>query len=232
MSEGIYGQLNVGIGSSDERERVLENRRRAVDALLPGASLATLYQVHSARVVMLNEAPTLDQREEADAMVTDRRGLLLGILTADCVPVLYCDAQAQVIGAAHSGWKGALGGVNEATLDAMEALGARRERVSAAIGPCIAQMSYEVDSGFRDRFLTDDDGNDRFFTAGTPGHFQFDLEAYVAARLAAAGVGRVDAPGIDTYANETDYFSYRRTTHRAEPDYGRQLSAIGLALKD
>ena len=228
-SEGIFDSLNVGLGSADERECVFENRRRTVDALLPDAQLATLYQVHSARVVTLSEAPALDQRAEADAMVTDRPGLLLGILTADCVPVLYCDREAGVIGAAHSGWKGAIGGVNEATVAAMEALGARAERIAAAIGPCIAQPSYEVDSGFRDRFLADDSGNGRFFATGRPDHFQFDLEGYVAARLTAAGLGQVDAMGIDTYANEADYFSYRRTTHRAEPDYGRQLSAIGLS---
>lgn len=228
-SDGIFAGLNVGLGSDDDRDAVMENRQRVVDSLLPGAKLATLYQVHSAKVVTLTEAPGFDERPEADAMVTDRPGLLLGILTADCVPVLFHDPKANVVGAAHSGWKGAIGGVNEATLAAMDALGASRDTICAVVGPCIAQASYEVDEGFRDRFIADDAANAAFFAAGSPGHHQFDLEGYVGARLRAAGLGQVTLLGVDTYANEADYFSFRRATHRSEPDYGRQISVIGLA---
>jgi YfiH family protein len=153
---------------------------------------------------------------------------LLGILTADCVPVLLADAQAGVVGAAHAGWKGALGGVTDATIAAMEELGARRDRIAAAIGPCIARASYEVDDAFAARFEQADPTNERFFAAGRAGHQQFDIEAYVLARLAAAGVVRIEALGRDTYANPQSFFSYRRATHRGEPDYGREISLIGL----
>jgi len=228
VSQGMHGGLNVGLGSDDDRAAITENRRRAVEAVAPGYDLVTVHQVHSADAVVATAAWPDDARPRADAIVTDRPGLLLGILTADCAPILFADAQAGVIGAAHAGWKGAIGGVTDATLDAMETLGARRDHIVAAIGPCIARASYEVDDAFRDRFSDADPANERFFFDGRPGHCQFDLEAYVAARLAAAGIGRVEALGLDTYANEDRFFSYRRATHRGEPDYGREIALIGL----
>jgi YfiH family protein len=161
-------------------------------------------------------------------LVTDRPGLLLGILTADCVPVLFADVAAGVVGAAHAGWKGAIGGVTDATIDAMETLGARRDRIAAAVGPCIARASYEVDENFFARFCTADPANEFFFADGRPGHYQFDIEAYVVARIAAAGVPTIEALGLDTYAHEDRFFSYRRATHRGEPDYGREIALIGL----
>jgi YfiH family protein len=200
-----------------------------VEAVLPGAQLVTVHQVHSAEAVIVTEPFADDARPPVDAIVTDRPGLLLGILTADCAPVLLADAEAGVVGAAHAGWKGALNGVTDATLAAMEKLGARRDRIAAAIGPCIARASYEVDEAFVRRFEEADPTNERFFFAGRPGHQQFDLEAYVAARLAAAGLGRVETLGLDTYADDRAFFSFRRATHRREADYGREISLIGLA---
>lgn len=226
VSSGIHAGLNVGIGSHDDAAAVAENRARAAQAVLPGATLVTPYQIHSAECITVR-AP-FDERPRGDALVTDRPGLALGILTADCAPVLLSDRAAGVVGAAHAGWKGALGGVTDSTILAMEALGARRERIAAAIGPCIARASYEVDAAFAQRFEADAPANERFFAEGRDGHFQFDLEAYVAHRLAAAGVTRVAMLGRDTYADEARYFSYRRATHRGEPDYGRQISIIGL----
>jgi YfiH family protein len=226
VSTGIHAGLNVGIGSDDDAAAVAENRERALAAVLPGGDLATLYQVHSATVVTLDAAPA--ERPRADAMVTDRPGLALGILTADCAPVLLVDHQAGVVGAAHAGWKGAVAGVAEATVAAMIALGARADRIAAAIGPCIARASYEVDDAFRTRVAAIDPANERFFADGRAGHHRFDLEAFVTARLAAAGVGRIEALGLDTYADEARFFSYRRSTHRGEPSYGRQIAIIGL----
>ncbi|QNQ09402.1 peptidoglycan editing factor PgeF [Sphingomonas alpina] len=226
VSTGVHAGLNVGIGSEDDPAAVAENRVRAADAVLPGATLVTPFQIHSADVIAVT-AP-FAERPRGDALVTDRPGLLLGILTADCAPVLFVDPQAGVIGAAHAGWKGAIGGVTDATIAAMEALGARRDRIAAAIGPCIARASYEVDDGFMQRFATDDPANERFFAPGKPGHHQFDLEAYVTARLATAGLTRIEALGLDTYADEGRFFSFRRATHRGEPGYGRQISLIGL----
>jgi len=229
VSTGVVAGLNVGLGSQDDRAAIAENRRRAVAAVLPGAALVTLHQVHSAEAVAV-AAPFPDAgRPHADALVTDRPGLALGILTADCAPVLLADRLAGVVGAAHAGWKGALGGVCANVVAAMEALGARRERIAAAVGPCIARPSYEVDTAFLARYEAADPANERFFRPGRPGHHQFDLEAYVGARLAAAGLGRVELMGIDTYANAGDYFSFRRATHCGEPDYGRQMSLIGIA---
>ncbi|KPF78391.1 polyphenol oxidase [alpha proteobacterium AAP81b] len=226
VSGGIFASLNVGLGSSDDPAAVAENRRRAVAAVAPGAALLTLHQVHSAKVVTVT-APFAD-RPHADAMVTATPGLALGILTADCAPILLADGDAGVIGAAHSGWKGALADIPAATVAAMVALGARPDRIVAAIGPCIARASYEVDSGFRERFTTADPEHDAFFTRGRGDRWQCDLEGLVARRLANAGVGRVVALGIDTYADADRWFSYRRTTHAGEPDYGRQLSLIAL----
>ena len=161
-------------------------------------------------------------------MVSRTPGIALGILTADCAPVLFADAQAGVVGAAHAGWKGALAGVTDATIAAMEKIGARRDRIAAAIGPCIARASYEGDEGFLARFTAVDPENERFFASGRDERYQFDLEAYVTHRLAAAGLARIEALGLDTYAQSDRFYSYRRATHKGEPDYGRQISLIGL----
>ena len=225
VSAGLIAGLNVGLGADDEQDAVAENRRRAVEAVLPGAALVTVYQVHSADAVPVSGSWPQDARPRADAMATARPGLLLGIVTADCAPVLFADREAGVIGAAHAGWRGAHGGVLEATLAEMESLGARRERIVAAIGPAIAQASYEVDEDFRVQFS---EADACFFAPGRPGRWQFDLEGYAATRLERAGIGRVDRLGLDTYADEARFFSFRRATHRGEPTYGRQFSLIGL----
>ncbi|QIL03263.1 peptidoglycan editing factor PgeF [Sphingomonas sinipercae] len=227
VSTGVVAGLNVGTGSADDPEAIAENRRRAVDAVLPGALLATVFQVHSGDAVFVAEPWPHEARPKADAMVTDRPGLLLGILTADCAPVLFADAQAGVIAAAHAGWRGALAGVTDATIALMEQRGARRDRIAAAVGPCIARASYEVDEGFRDRFVAADPANAAFFSPGA-GRPHFDLEGYVAQRLRNAGLAQVETLGLDTYAAEDRFFSFRRATHRGEPDYGRQVSLIGL----
>jgi hypothetical protein len=228
VSLGVCAGLNVGLGSGDDRDAIAENRRRAVAAVAAGARLVTVHQVHSPDALYAAAPWPDDARPRADAIVTDRPGLALAILTADCTPVLLADRQAGVIAAAHAGWKGALGGVIEATLALMERYGADRGRVAAAVGPVIARKSYEVDEAFLRRFAEADPGNDRFFGPGRAGHHQFDLEAYVLARLAAAGVTRAEALGLDTYADADRFYSYRRATHRGEPDYGRQISLIAL----
>lgn len=228
VSTGVVSGLNVGLGTSDELAAVAENRRRAVEAVQPGARLATVYQVHSPLCVTVAEPWPDAERPHADALVTDRPGLLLGVVTADCAPVLLADPVAGVIGAAHAGWKGAVGGVTDATIAAMEALGAKRGRIVAAIGPCIAQASYEVDAGFRARFITEMSDNGQFFVPGQPGHFQFDLAGYVAHRLKTAGIGAVEPLSLDTYPDAERFYSFRRATHCNEPDYGRQISLIGL----
>ena len=228
VSRGVVQGLNVGLGSGDDAAAIAENRRRAGEAVLPGAKLVTCYQVHSAKCVVAGDW-TEDQRPEADALVTDQPGVLLAILTADCAPVLFADPAAGVVGAAHAGWKGAIGGVCEATVEAMLGLGARRERITAAVGPCIAQASYEVDTAFRANFLAQSAVNAQFFAKGREDHWQFDLSSYVAGRLRGAGLGRVETLALDTYAEEARFYSFRRATHRAEPAYGRQISLIGLA---
>jgi YfiH family protein len=228
VSTGELAGLNVGFGSNDDRAAIDENRRRAVAAVLPEAELATVHQIHSAEVVFADRAWPQQERPRADAMVTDRPGLLLGILTADCAPVLFADAGAGVIGAAHAGWRGAIAGVTDATIDAMEQLGARRERICAAVGPCIAQPSYEVDEAFRERFLEEDTSNEQFFNPGAAGKPHFNLPGYIEHRLRSAGV-QVEALNLDTYADADRFYSYRRATHRGEADYGRQVSLIGLA---
>lgn len=228
VSTGIYAGLNVGIGSDDDRASVLENRRLATNAVMPGAKLARVYQIHSDDVVTITEANDQDDPPKADAMVTKTPGILLGIVTADCVPVLFADRQVGVIGAAHAGWKGAITGVTDNTISTMEALGADRARIVCAVGPCIAQKSYEVDAAFFRRFANDDPANERFFADGKPGHYQFDIEGYVAARLAAAGIGKVECLGEDTYSQPDRFFSYRRSCHLGEQGYGRQISLIGL----
>lgn len=228
ISTGIYAGLNCSLGSDDLRENVLENRRRAIAAVMPGAALARVYQIHSPDVVTVTGPIDQDNPPKADALVTDRPNILLAVQTADCVPVLFADLQAGVVGAAHSGWKGAFTGINENTINAMEALGAARARITCAIGPCIAQKSYEVDAGFFERFANADPENARFFRDGKVGHYQFDIEGYVAARLAAAGIGTVECLGQDTYSQPERFFSYRRSCHRNEPGYGGQMSVIGL----
>jgi polyphenol oxidase len=200
----------------------------AVTLAMTGRTLVRVKQVHSALCVTAGDWAD-DARPEADALVTNRRGLALGIVTADCAPVLLADEAAGVIGAAHAGWKGAIGGVTDATITAMEALGATRTNIAAAIGPCIARKSYEVDEGFRTRFTQEDPANERFFTGGTrAAHHQFDLEAYVVHRLAAAGLTRIEALGEDTYSQPSRFHSFRRATHEGVPDYGRQISLIAL----
>jgi polyphenol oxidase len=229
VSTGIFESLNCSLGSDDGRDNVLENRRRAVSAVLPEAALARVYQIHSPDVVTVTGPIDQFDPPKADALVTDRPNILIAVQTADCVPVLFADAQAGVVGAAHSGWKGAFTGVNENTITAMEALGADRSRIACAIGPCIAQKSYEVDDGFFRRFAEADEANERFFAGGKPGHHQFDIEGYVAARLAAAGIARVQCFGEDTYSQPDRFFSYRRSCHKEEPGYGGQMSLIGIS---
>lgn len=228
VSTGIFTSLNCGPGSGDERASVIANRRRVAEAL--AADLINVHQIHSGTAVTVTEAWALGEGPKADAMVTDRPGIALGILTADCAPVLFADPQAGVIGAAHAGWKGAFGGVLEATLEAMEALGAERGRVRAAIGPCIAQPAYEVGPEFRERFVAADPANAQYFIASERAeHFRFNLEDYVAARLGTAGAGQIARLSACTYTRDGDFFSFRRTTHKGETDYGRQISAIALS---
>jgi purine-nucleoside/S-methyl-5'-thioadenosine phosphorylase / adenosine deaminase len=229
VSTGELAGLNVGYGSADDRAAIAENRRRAIAALAPRAQLATVHQVHSAEAVVVERPWDQDARPRADAMVTDRPGLLLGILTADCAPVLLADPDAKVIGAAHAGWRGALAAVIDSTITAMERLGASRENIRATVGPCIGAESYEVDDTFRARFVEADPGNVSFFSDGAAGKPHFDLPRYVVHRLMLAGIGEIEALHLDTYAEHDRFYSYRRATHLGEADYGRQLSAIALA---
>ena len=229
VSEGIYRGLNVGVGSKDAPSHVSENRVRIVHALGSNFSdVMTPYQVHSAAVHVATKPFPLDiaEKPRCDAIVTAMPGLPIGIVTADCGPVLFADAEAGAIGAAHAGWKGAVGGVLEATLDAMEGLGADRSRIIAVLGPTISQANYEVGSEFLDRF----DAHERdawFVPSAREGHAMFDLPGYILQRLRRTGV-QAAWTGHCTYADEPAFFSYRRTTHRGEPDYGRQMSAIML----
>lgn len=228
VSKGIYASLNCGPGSSDDPAAVQENRRRVAAALGATEGLVSLYQVHGREVVVVGEDYDLSVRPKADGMVTTRRGIALGILSADCAPVLFADKEAGVIGACHAGWRGALAGVTDATIAAMEKLGGERRRIRAAIGPAIGQPSYEVSAPFRDTFLDAEADNARFFAAGRrDGHWQFDLPGYLLQRLQRAGVEAQDL-ALDTCADPTRFFSYRRTTLAGEPDYGRQISAILL----
>lgn len=229
VSGGLYMSLNCGPGSADASAAVKENRRRVAAALGAEKGLVSLYQVHGRDVVTVDsDFDVAGPRPKADAMVTACRGIALGILTADCAPVLFADTKAGVIGACHAGWRGALAGVTDATVEAMERLGASRERVRAAIGPLIRQPSYEVSDAFRDGFLDAASGNAAFFTAGRrEGHWQFDLPGYLMQRLQKSGVGAEDLK-LDTCSDPARFFSYRRTTLAGEPDYGRQVSAIVL----
>ncbi len=229
-SEGIYASLNCGLGSDDDKARVHENRRRAMAEIgLDESDLRTVYQIHSADVVTVTDRSTDTRAIKADAMVTTLPDIALGVLAADCAPVLLADGQAEVVGAAHAGWRGAVSGVIEATVAAMAGLGAQPNRITAVIGPCISQDSYEVGAEFPQPFHQQDLENARFFVPGRrDGHWQFDLAGYVLSRLEAAGIAAASALGTDTYGDE-DLFSYRRTCHRGEPDYGRNLSVIALA---
>ncbi|HEX3675528.1 MAG TPA: peptidoglycan editing factor PgeF [Rhizomicrobium sp.] len=228
VSTGIFASLNCGPGSGDDLAAVQTNRERVREALA-AVHLVTLYQVHSADAVIVNAPWEMGKGPHADAMATATRGIALGILTADCAPVLLADTQAGVIGAAHAGWKGAFTGVIGSVLAAMEKLGADRQRVCAAIGPAISQANYEVGPEFHDRFHDADQDAGRFFAlSDRAGHFRFDLEAYVVHRLREAGVGAVEGVFRDTYSQDTEFFSFRRATHRGETGYGRQISAIAL----
>jgi hypothetical protein len=230
VSKGVYESLNCALGTGDAPEDVAENRRRALATLANGpAALLSPYQAHTARAVTVREPWTNEMRPHADAMVTDRPALALGVVTADCAPVLVADASAGIIGAAHAGWKGALAGIAEATIAAMVGLGAQRKNMTAAIGPCIGQAAYEVGPEFIARFRDADSANTRFFVPGArEHHWQFDLGAYVAARLMLAGVASVERLASCTYASDAEFFSYRRATRRKEADFGHQLSAILL----
>jgi YfiH family protein len=231
VSTGIFTSLNCGPGSGDARTALSENRARVAAHLLPGAPLLTLHQIHSSKAMTVTTPWPMGEGPEADAMVTDKPGHALGILTADCAPVLFADSEARVIGAAHAGWKGAIGGVLESTLAAMESLGAARTRIMAAIGPCIGGANYEVGPEFKARFDAADPANARYFAPSPRAHhWLFDLEAYVAARLDAAGIAATRLSAC-TYAREGDFFSFRRATHRGESGYGRQVSAILLTDK-
>lgn len=232
VSEGIYASLQCGRGATDDpRENVAENRARAAKSLgVAREALLSCYQHHSADVVTVEKPWRPGKPPKADAMVTAVPGIALGILTADCAPVLFCDPKAKIVGAAHAGWKGALGGVLEATVEAMIALGAERQRIRAAVGPCISQANYQVDAAYRERFKAHDSGNGRFFRPCTedPEKYRFDLPGYCTARLTACGVKQTELPTHCTYADEALFYSNRRAHHRGEPDYGRGLSAILL----
>jgi len=230
VSGGPYASLNGGIGSQDAAGNVAENRARmaAVLGVEPHRFL-TAYQIHSPTVAVADAPWTNETRPRADAIVTRLRALAIGVTTADCGPILLADPQAGVIGAAHAGWRGALGGVIEATVDAMERLGARRGEIRAAIGPMIRRQNYEVGPDLIARFAAEDRASNRFFhPAARDGHALFDLGGYIAARLTRAGVGQIEDVGLCTYADPERFFSYRRTTHRAEADYGRHVNAIAL----
>jgi YfiH family protein len=231
VSEGIYASLNGGIGSHDAPVRVAENRARMAAALaVRPERLLTAYQIHSADVVTADGPWTPETRPRADAIVTRTRGLAIGATTADCGPVLFADAQAGVIGAAHAGWRGALHGVLEATIDALESCGADRGRLVVALGPMIRQPNYEVGAEFVARFEAADAGNGLFFAAtARAGHALFDLPGYIAARLRGCGIAHIEDVGRCTYAEPQEFFSYRASTHRGEPDYGRHVNAIALA---
>ncbi len=224
-SSGVYESLNCGHGSSDQRDTVILNRRRVADALKADA-MAFVHQAHTARAIPI-DGP-LEKAPKADGMATAMSGVILSVLTADCQPVLFADRQANVIGAAHAGWRGALDGVLEATVHEMESLGADRARISAVIGPSISQAAYEVGPEFLDRFVSDDPDNQRFFAKGEGDRHQFDLTGYGLKRLRDTGVGSAEWTGHSTYSDPARFYSQRRSLHRNEPDYGRLISSIRL----
>ena len=230
VSSGHYASLNGGVGSQDHADNVLENRARMAAALgVEPRRLLTAYQTHSPHVVVAQTPWTTENRPQADAIVTRMRALAIGVTTADCGPILFAEPRSGVIAAAHAGWRGALAGVIEATIAAMEGLGAARGQIRAAIGPMIRQPNYEVGPDLIARFRADDAAASRFFAPGSrDGHAMFDLAGYVAARLKRAGIAEVEDLGLCTYGDPGRFFSYRRTTHRAEADYGRHVNAIAL----
>lgn len=230
VSQGIYDSLNIGLGSDDSRDLVLQNRERVAASLgVDAACLVSPHQIHSPDVIAVDGPFAEGANRRADALVTATRGLALGVATADCGPVLFADPKAGVIGAAHSGWKGAFTGVLQNTVSAMEALGATRSGITAVLGPTISQSAYEVGPEFQARFLAADATHAPYFRpSDRQNHFMFDLPAFISARLEALGLGTVTDLALCTYDDETQFFSYRRTTHRGEPDYGRQISAIAL----
>lgn len=230
VSSGLYAVLNCGFGSNDQHVAVAENRRRVASHLHAAADrVLTVHQVHSATAMAVKQDIPREDLPMADALVTTTPGLVIGVLAADCAPVLFADPEAKVIGAAHAGWRGAVGGILEATLDLMEAHGARRECIRTAVGPCIHQPSYEVGPEFEANVLALDQANSRFFASlGLQGRPRFDLPGYVAARLARSGVTSIEPSPLCTYTNESLFYSFRRSTHRKEPDYGRQISAMVL----
>ncbi|WP_395687576.1 peptidoglycan editing factor PgeF [Aestuariivirga sp.] len=229
-STGLFSSLNCGLGSGDDRAAVLQNRALVAErlAVAPGALLSA-YQVHSADAALVTGPWRGEDRPQVDALVTATPGVALGVLTADCGPVLFADPVARVVAAAHAGWKGALSGITTSTLALMEAQGADRRRVTAVIGPTISRQAYEVGPEFVARFIAADPGNQRYFTSsGRAGHSMFDLPAYLADRLRTEGVGLVVDLSLCTYADEARFFSFRRATHRVEQDYGRLISAIAV----
>ena len=230
VSEGIYAGLNCGAGSRDDRARVTQNRQRVAHHLgTHEGQLVTCYQIHSADALIVTAPWTFETMPRADGLVTNVRGIAVGALAADCAPVLFADPEAGVVGAAHAGWKGALGGILESTIDAMERLGAKRGRIRAALGPCLGRDAYEVGPEFEARFIDADHANGRFFRmlegASRP---MFDLPAFVLARLEACGLDTIENCTACTYSDAARHFSYRRATHAKESDYGRQISAIML----
>jgi len=230
VSQGLYASLNGGVGSRDEPAHVAENRARMARALnVEAGRLATVHQVHSPDVAVAEQAWSTESRPKADAIVTRTPALAIGVTTADCGPVLFADPKARVIGAAHAGWRGALTGVLDATIAAMERLGADRDRIAAALGPMIGQRNYEVGPEFVQTFCDQDPANIRFFEdAEREGHALFDLSGYIAARLRRAGIGQIENLGLCTYAEPERFYSYRRSVHRGEGDYGRHINAIVL----
>lgn len=230
VSQGIYSGLNCGLGSDDAQEDILENRRRLVDDLVGSiAPLVTPYQIHSATCIPVTGPWPKGEAMQCDALATATPGIVIAIGTADCGPVLFADKKAGVVAAAHSGWKGAVGGVLESTISTMEELGADRRNISAILGPTISQSSYEVGAEFRNTFLEHNSSNAAYFDNGRDAsHFQFNLPAFVIDRLRSCDIANAEWTGQCTYLEEAAYFSYRRTTHRNEPDYGRQLAAISI----
>ena len=228
QSLGVYAGLNCGLGSSDNREAVLSNRACVADAMqVNPVALQSVHQIHSADVVTLTASTDRDA-VQADAMVTATKGIALGILTADCAPILFHDPHATVIGAAHAGWKGAIGGITQATLAAMEALGARRENITAVVGPTISQRAYEVGQEFFDEFIAVDTDYTRFFAQGAGDRMQFDLPSFCLHQLRASGIGHATWTGHCTYSDPDRFYSYRRTCHQNEVDYGRLISTVRL----
>lgn len=229
-SRGVFASLNCGMGSGDEREAVLKNRASVAERLgVHPECLLSAWQVHSAETAVVSGPWQGEERPRVDGLVTRTPGVALGVLTADCGPVLFADRQARVVGAAHAGWKGALTGITRRTIEVMEEQGAERSRIVAVIGPMISREAYEVGPEFPDRFIEADPANARYFAPSPrPGHAMFDLPAYLAGRLRAEGVGRVVDLSLCTFGDEERFFSYRRATHRKERDYGRLISAIAL----